>query len=63
MVLKIDGMGCMRCVARVRKALEEIGADVISCEIGSCEIKGIDDIDRIRESIQNAGFKLLTVES
>ena len=28
MVLKIEGMGCMHCVAKVTAALKEIGADV-----------------------------------
>ena len=62
MVLKIEGMGCMHCVAKVTKAMEALGAKVISCEIGSCEIEGVNDVDRIREAIDNAGFELISAE-
>ena len=63
MVLKIEGMGCMHCVAKVRKAMEDLGADVISCEIGSCEISGVDDVDRIRDAIEGVGFELISAEA
>ena len=62
MLLKIEGMGCMHCVAKVKKAMEEIGATVVSCEIGACEIEGIDDTDRIRDAIEGVGFELISVE-
>ncbi|MBR3270360.1 MAG: heavy-metal-associated domain-containing protein, partial [Clostridia bacterium] len=35
MTLKISGMGCMHCVAKVTAALKELGADVKKVEIGS----------------------------
>ncbi len=62
MVLKIEGMGCMHCVMKVRKAMEELGAEVVSCEIGTCEIKGVEDVDKIRESIEGIGFELISAE-
>ena len=62
MVLKIEGMGCMHCVAKVTKTMEALGAKVISCEIGSCEIEGIDNVELIREAIKNAGFDLVSAE-
>ncbi len=62
MVLKINGMGCMHCVAKVTKAMETIGAEVVTCEIGTCEIKGQNDPDRIREAIEGAGFELISLE-
>ena len=62
MVLKIKGMGCMHCVAKVTKTMEALGAKVISCEIGSCEIEAFDDTDRIREAIEQAGFELISIE-
>ena len=52
MTINIKGMGCMHCVARVKKAMEEIGAHVISCEIGKCEIESYADQDKIRETIE-----------
>ena len=62
MLLKIEGMGCMRCVAKVKKAMEEIGAKVISCEIGVCEIEGVSDTDLIRDTIKGIGFELISAE-
>ena len=62
MVLEIEGMGCMHCVMKVRKAMEELGAEVVSCEIGTCEIKGVEDVDKIRESIEGIGFELISAE-
>ena len=62
MVLKIEGMGCMHCVAKVKKAMEEIGATVLKCEIGSCEIEGVDNKEQIRDAIEGVGFELITIE-
>jgi copper chaperone CopZ len=62
MLLKIEGMGCMHCVAKVKKAMEALGAEVKSCEIGSCEIEGIDNIEQIRGAIESAGFELISAE-
>ena len=62
MLLKIEGMGCMHCVAKVTKAMEELGATVKSCEIGACEIEGVSDVDRIRGAIERAGFELVSAE-
>ncbi len=62
MLLKIEGMGCMHCVAKVRSAMEAIGATVISCEIGTCEIEGIDDIAKIRDAVEGVGFELISAE-
>ena len=62
LLLKINGMGCMHCVAKVTKTLEALGAKVISCEIGSCEIEGIQDVNQIRAAIENAGFELISAE-
>ena len=63
MLLKIKGMGCMHCVAKVRKAMEAIGAEVVSCEIGACEIKGVDDVEQIRKAIVEIGFELISPEA
>lgn len=62
MLLKIEGMGCMHCVAKVRKAMEELGAKVISCEIGVCEIEGVSDTDLIRDTIEGIGFEMISAE-
>ena len=62
MLLKINGMGCMHCVAKVKKAMEEIGATVKSCEIGVCEIENVSDHDQIRNAIEKNGFELISIE-
>ena len=62
MLMKIEGMGCMHCVAKVKKAMEDLGATVKSCEIGTCEIEGVNDIDRIRDAIEGIGFELISAE-
>ena len=62
MLLKIEGMGCMHCVAKVKKAMEELGATVVSCEVGSCEIAGVDDVDKVRDAIEGVGFELISAE-
>ena len=62
MVLKIEGMGCMHCVAKVKKSMEDLGANVISCEIGVCEVEGLSDVELIREAIEGIGFELISAE-
>lgn len=62
MLLKIEGMGCMHCVAKVKGAMEALGAEVKSCEIGTCEIEGVDNIDLIRDAIEGVGFELISAE-
>ena len=62
MKLNIEGMGCMHCVAKVTKAMESLGAKVLKCEIGSCEIEGVEDVDLIRETIEGIGFELISVD-
>ncbi|MBR0426441.1 MAG: heavy-metal-associated domain-containing protein [Clostridia bacterium] len=58
MVLKIEGMGCMHCVAKVTAALKEIGADVKNVEIGSAEIADFADTEALKNAIQKAGFSV-----
>ncbi len=62
MLLKIEGMGCMHCVAKVTKALEKIGATVKKCEIGTCEIEGVSDVEKVRDAVEGVGFELISAE-
>ena len=62
MVLNIKGMGCMHCVAKVTKTMEVIGAKVVSCEIGKCEIEGFNDVEAIRTALEGIGFELISAE-
>lgn len=62
MKIQIEGMGCMHCVAKVKKAMEDIGATVINCEVGSCEIEPYADTDRIRDAIEGVGFEVISID-
>jgi copper chaperone len=58
--LKIDGMSCGHCVARVEKALKKLdGVAVQRVEVGSAEI-GYDpartSYPQIREALDDAGY-------
>lgn len=60
LTLKIDGMSCGHCVARVEKALKQLdGAHVIRVEIGAAEVvydPAKTPFARIREAIDDAGY-------
>lgn len=62
MVLKISGMGCMHCVAKVTAALKAIDADVKKVEIGSAEIGDGVELEKLKVAIENAGFELVSAE-
>ncbi len=62
MVLKISGMGCMHCVAKVTAALKAIGADVKKVEIGSAEVGDGIDLDKLKAAIEDAGFELVSAK-
>lgn len=62
MLLKIKGMGCMHCVAKVTAALKEIGAEIESVEIGSAVIAPYQDREKLTKAISDAGFELESVE-
>jgi copper chaperone CopZ len=58
--LKIDGMSCGHCVARVEKALRKLdGVNVDRVEIGSADLTydpAKTPFARIREAIDDAGY-------
>lgn len=62
MILNIEGMGCAHCVAKVSSALKEIGAEVISCEIGKVEIAPYENTAALYETIELIGFDLISIE-
>lgn len=62
MLIRIEGMGCMHCVAKVKKAMEDIGATVMNCEVGSCEIEPYADVERIRDAIEGVGFEVISID-
>jgi copper chaperone CopZ len=67
LTLKIDGMTCGHCVARVEKALAKLdGVHVRRVYVGSAEINydpARTPFARIREAIDDAGYTARPVES
>lgn len=67
LTLKIDGMSCGHCVARVEKALKRLdGVHVIRVQIGSAEIvydPAKTPFARIREAIDDAGYMARPAEA
>lgn len=59
--LRIDGMSCGHCVARVQKALSRLdGVDVRNVEVGSAEVTYDPSrvaLGRILEAVDAAGFE------
>lgn len=62
MLLKIKGMGCMHCVAKVTAALKEIGAEIESVEIGKAVIADYPDTEKVTKAITDAGFELESID-
>lgn len=66
LALKIDGMSCGHCVARVEKALSRLdGVHVGRVEVGSAEIDydpARIPFERIREAIDDAGYTAYPME-
>lgn len=62
LALKIDGMSCGHCVARVQKALAKVeGVHVDQVEVGSARVSYQPDrvsLQRIREAVEDAGFEV-----
>jgi copper ion binding protein len=60
LTLKIDGMSCGHCVARVEKALKKLdGVSVNRVEIGAADLvydPAKTPFARIREAIDDAGY-------
>jgi copper chaperone CopZ len=64
--LKIDGMSCGHCVARVEKALSKLdGVHVNRVDIGSAELDydpARTPFERIREALDDAGYTAQPIE-
>ena len=66
LTLRIDGMSCGHCVARVEKALSKLeGVSVSRVEVGSAQIlydPAGTPFERIRAAIDDAGYTAHPVE-
>ena len=60
-IIKIDGMGCQKCVAHVKEALENLdGVDLLEVKIGEATVdipEGY-DFKKIVEALDDAGYEV-----
>ncbi len=61
--IRTSGMGCPHCIARVRKAMEELGASVDSMELNDFTVFYEGDTAAIKKSIMDLGFEVLSIEA
>ena len=63
--LKIDGMSCTHCVAKVTRILNESGFDVVSVDLGEAKIKTDMTPSTVLKSagtvLEDEGYMLTTV--
>ncbi len=55
--LKIEGMGCDKCVTSVKAALEEIGITNAEVGVGYAKFEG--DLSAATEAIEDVGFDVV----
>lgn len=62
-ILKIEGMHCMNCVARVEKALCAIdGVSVkVDLENGTAAVEGCENEALLKETVEDLGFDVTSV--
>lgn len=60
--ISISGMGCMMCVKRVVKILEQLGASDIQCEIGQAIANFPCDDNAIKTAIEKGGYTVVSIE-
>lgn len=61
--IKIDGMSCQHCVARVKKAIDAVdGVSSSEVEIGKANIsfdESKTSVDALKEAINGSGYKVV----
>lgn len=59
--IKIEGMGCGKCVAHVKEALEGLGLTNIHVDLagGYAEFDGNVEDGALKEAIEDAGYDLV----
>lgn len=57
-VLKLEGLSCNHCIMRVRKALEEVGANVERVTLDEAVILGErEKVESYVAAVEKAGYK------
>ena len=63
MKVKIEGMMCMHCAGRVRKALEAINVPAEDDLENKCaSIPDGSDVNAVREAVEKAGYTFVSAE-
>lgn len=63
MKVKIDGMMCMHCAGRVKKALEAIGVQAeIDLENKCANIPDDADVNAVKQAVEGAGYTFVSAE-
>lgn len=62
--IKVDGMKCMKCVAKVQKAIDAIPgvSGKVDLESKIAEIEGVVNMDVVKTAITALGFDVEVVE-
>lgn len=55
---KVEGMMCMHCVGRVKKALEDLGLKAeVDLEAGTATVEGEASDEKVIAAVEAAGYK------
>ena len=57
-----EGMGCPRCMAKVTKAMEALGAEVTRMELNDFDIVYDGGLESVAETITALGFAFVSAE-
>lgn len=61
--VKTEGMGCPRCMAKVTKAMEALGAEVKRMELNDFTVAYEGAPEAIRSAIEALGFRFISAEA
>jgi len=59
--IEIEGMGCMKCVASITAALQQIEAEVKNCEICFAEVAFDGDTEDLKTAVEDRGFDVIAI--
>ncbi len=63
MIVHVEGMHCVRCAAKVEKAMEELNLKAkVNLEEKICVIDGEGDREAITAAIEEKGFQVTNIE-
>ena len=61
--IRTTGMGCPHCIARVTKAMEQIGAGIVSMELNDFTVSFPGDTSAVKKAITDLGFEVISIEA